>query len=178
MKGVIETAADVSAGRQSAASLVGEALARIDEGDGRIRAFLEVTGDQALAEARAVDARVAAGESLPLAGVALALKDNIWVAGRHDVRFEDGRLPAARDSTVAARLRRRGPSSSAGPTWTSSHGFVHREQREPRGAIVRHLCVERVLRQQRSRGGGSSCRGPWLGHRARSASPRPAAWSE
>jgi len=110
MKGVIETAADVTAGRQSAASVVAEALARIGEGDGRIRAFLEVTGEQALAEARAVDARVAAGESLPLAGVPLALKDNIWVAGRRTTcasKILEGFRPPA-DSTVAARLREAG----------------------------------------------------------------------
>ncbi len=110
MKGVIETAADVTAGRQSAASVVAEALARIGEGDGRIRAFLEVTGEQALAEARAVDARVAAGESLPLAGVPLALKDNIWVAGRRTTcasKILEGFRPPA-DSTVAARLRQAG----------------------------------------------------------------------
>ena len=110
MKGVIETAADVTAGRQSAASVVAEALARIGEGDGRIRAFLEVTGEQALAEARAVDARVAAGESLPLAGVPLALKDNIWVDGRRTTcasKILEGFRPPA-DSTVAARLREAG----------------------------------------------------------------------
>ncbi len=110
MKGVTETAAAVSAGRQSAVSAVEEALARIDEGDGRIRAFLEVTREQALTEARAVDARVAAGESLPLAGVPLALKDNIWVAGRRTTcasRILEGFRPPT-DSTVAARLRQAG----------------------------------------------------------------------
>jgi aspartyl-tRNA(Asn)/glutamyl-tRNA(Gln) amidotransferase subunit A len=110
MKGVTETAAAVSAGRQSAVSAVEEALGRIDEGDGRIRAFLEVTREQALAEARAVDARVAAGESLPLAGVPLALKDNIWVAGRRTTcasRILEGFRPPT-DSTVAARLRQAG----------------------------------------------------------------------
>ena len=110
MKGVIETAAAVSAGRQSAVSAVEEALARIDAGDGRIRAFLEVTREQALTGARAVDARVAAGESLPLGGVPLALKDNIWVAGRRTTcasRILEGFRPPT-DSTVAARLRQAG----------------------------------------------------------------------
>ncbi len=110
MRGVIETAAAVSAGRQSAVSVVEEALTRIREGDGRIRAFLEVTGEQALTEARAVDARVGAGESLPLAGVPLALKDNIWVAGRRTTcasKILEGFRPPT-DSTVAARLRQAG----------------------------------------------------------------------
>jgi aspartyl-tRNA(Asn)/glutamyl-tRNA(Gln) amidotransferase subunit A len=73
----------------------------------KIRAFLEVTGELALAEARAVDARVAAGERLPLAGVPLAVKDNIWIAGRQATcgsRILAGFRPPG-DSTVAARLR-------------------------------------------------------------------------
>ncbi len=110
MKGVTETAAAVSAGRRSAVSVAEEALDRVAAGDGRIRAFLEVTGELALAEARAVDARVAAGEALALAGVPLALKDNIWVAGRHTTcasKILEGFRPPT-DSTVAARLRQAG----------------------------------------------------------------------
>jgi aspartyl-tRNA(Asn)/glutamyl-tRNA(Gln) amidotransferase subunit A len=108
--GVVETAAAVSSGRRTAVAEVEAALSRIAAGDGRIRAFLEVTGDLALAEARAVDARIAAGERPPLAGVALALKDNIWVEGRRATcasRILEGfRSPG--DSTVAGRLRQAG----------------------------------------------------------------------
>jgi aspartyl-tRNA(Asn)/glutamyl-tRNA(Gln) amidotransferase subunit A len=108
--GVVETAAAVSARRQTAVAVVEDSLARIAAGDHRVRAFLEVTGDLALEEARAVDARVAAGESLPLAGVPLAVKDNIWVAGRRTTcasKILQGFRPPG-DSTVAARLRRAG----------------------------------------------------------------------
>jgi aspartyl-tRNA(Asn)/glutamyl-tRNA(Gln) amidotransferase subunit A len=87
--------------------VVEDSLSRIAAGDGKIRAFLEVTGELALAEARAVDARVAAGERLPLAGVPLAVKDNIWIAGRRATcasRILAGFRPPG-DSTVAARLR-------------------------------------------------------------------------
>ncbi len=108
--GVVQTAADVSARRKTAVRVVEESLTRISEGEGRVRAFLEVTGDRALAEAGAVDARVAAGESLPLAGVPLAMKDNMWVEGRRTTcasRILDGFRPPG-DSTVAARLRRAG----------------------------------------------------------------------
>jgi aspartyl-tRNA(Asn)/glutamyl-tRNA(Gln) amidotransferase subunit A len=105
--GVVETAAGVSARRQTAVAVVEDALARIAAGDTGVRAFLEVTGELALEEARTVDARVSAGERLPLAGVPLALKDNIWVAGRHTTcasKVLAGFRPPG-DSTVAARLR-------------------------------------------------------------------------
>ena len=62
--GVRQLADAVAAGRSTAVSAVEQALARIDAADGRIRAFLEVTPEAALAEARAVDARVAAGRGL------------------------------------------------------------------------------------------------------------------
>ena len=108
--GVVETAEAVNSGRRRAEDVAQESLARIGDGDGRIRAFLEVTGELALAEARAVDARIAAGERLPLAGVPLAIKDNIWIAGRTATcasRILAGFRPPG-DSTVAARLRQAG----------------------------------------------------------------------
>ena len=40
-----------------------------------------MTPDLARAHARRVDARIAAGESLPLAGVPLAVKDNMCLTG-------------------------------------------------------------------------------------------------
>ena len=108
--GVRELADAVAGGRSTAVSAVEEALSRIDAADGRIRAFLEVTPEAALAEARAVDARVAAGERPPLAGVPVAMKDNMWVAGRKTgcaSRILEGFRPPG-DSTVAARLRAAG----------------------------------------------------------------------
>ena len=108
--GVVATAADVRARRRSAEEVLAEALARIEARDGRIGAFLEVTPELACEEARAADARVAAGEDLPLAGVPMAIKDNMWVSGRQTTcasRILQGfRAPA--DSTAAARLRRAG----------------------------------------------------------------------
>ncbi|HEY3205264.1 MAG TPA: Asp-tRNA(Asn)/Glu-tRNA(Gln) amidotransferase subunit GatA [Thermoanaerobaculia bacterium] len=108
--GVVETAAAVASGRRSAREVVEEALSRVALGDERIRAFLEVTGEQAREEALAVDARIAAGEDLPLAGVPLAIKDNIWIAGRRATcasRILEGFRPPG-DSTVVSRLRKAG----------------------------------------------------------------------
>ena len=57
------------------------ALARIAERDGTVGAFLSLAADLARERARDVDARVARGERLPLAGVPLAVKDNMCLSG-------------------------------------------------------------------------------------------------
>jgi len=76
-------AALVNAGEASAVETVQEALARIEAYDTVQRQIWisRTPHDELLAAARAVDARVAAGEVLPLAGIPFAVKDNIDVAG-------------------------------------------------------------------------------------------------
>ncbi len=72
----------VRAGERSAVDVLDEHLARIDEHDGLIHAFNHVIRDEARATAAAVDAAVAAGaEPGPLAGVPVALKDNMCTRG-------------------------------------------------------------------------------------------------
>ncbi len=72
----------VNTGETSAEHIVNESLRRIAENDAAIGAFLEVFTDDARAAAKAVDARVQAGETnLPLAGVPIAIKDNMLYAG-------------------------------------------------------------------------------------------------
>ena len=75
-----EIARDVNAGKLSAREITEAALAQIDAVDGRIGAFLTVLADLARERAAGVDARVRAGERLPLAGVPLAVKDNMCLA--------------------------------------------------------------------------------------------------
>ena len=79
------TAADiaraVNAKEVSAVELARAMAARIAERDGAVGAYLSVTDDLAREHAERVDARVAAGERLPLAGVPLAIKDNMCVTG-------------------------------------------------------------------------------------------------
>ncbi|HEX7251762.1 MAG TPA: Asp-tRNA(Asn)/Glu-tRNA(Gln) amidotransferase subunit GatA [Thermoanaerobaculia bacterium] len=107
---VVGIASDVSAGRRSAAEVIGESLATVRERDRRLGAFLEVSESLALEEARSVDQRVASGEALPLAGVPLAVKDNMWVLGRQATcasKILEGFRPPA-DATAIARLRRAG----------------------------------------------------------------------
>jgi len=108
--GVRDTAARVQGGQRTAVRATEEALARIQSRDGAVRAFIEVTSAAALDEARSVDERIAAGERLPLAGVPLAIKDNLWMAGR-DTTCASAILRGFRppgDSTVIARLRSAG----------------------------------------------------------------------
>ena len=108
--GVVATADGVRSRRSSAAEVLRDALARVNALDGRVGAFLEVNPDLAFEEARAVDARVVAGEDLPLAGVPMAIKDNMWVAGRQATcasRILAGFRPPA-DATAVSRLRASG----------------------------------------------------------------------
>ena len=65
----------------SAVELAREHLAVIKERDGDVHAFLEVY-DDVLKQAQEADAQIAKGESKPLLGVPIAVKDNILVEGR------------------------------------------------------------------------------------------------
>ncbi|HEV7206840.1 MAG TPA: amidase family protein [Jatrophihabitans sp.] len=76
----VEIAADVRSGRGTARQAVEHALERIENIDPDIGAYQEVRVFAALREADAVDARPDR-ESLPLAGVPVAIKDNVAVAG-------------------------------------------------------------------------------------------------
>ncbi|HEY3944011.1 MAG TPA: amidase, partial [Solirubrobacteraceae bacterium] len=94
----------------SAVELVEAALDRIAAGE-KLNVFRTVLRDSALAQAREVDGAAGRGDPLgPLAGVPLALKDNIEVAG---VRMTAGTphlgdpVPAS-DAPVWERLRQAG----------------------------------------------------------------------
>ncbi len=68
----------VASKKASAVEIARAYLDRIRAADGRVKAFLAVTEDAALAAAKRVDEKVARGEPLgPLAGVPVALKDNL-----------------------------------------------------------------------------------------------------
>ena len=74
-KTLAELSADLASGEFSSLELTEHFLARIREHDGRLNSFITVTGEQALAQARAADARRAAGEVGPLLGLPIAHKD-------------------------------------------------------------------------------------------------------
>ena len=100
-------AAAVRSGERSARSVVDEHLETIRSGEPEIPAFNLVLADEALAAADEVDRRVAAGEDPgPLAGVPVALKDNLCTRGVPTTcssRILEGWLPPY-DATVVERL--------------------------------------------------------------------------
>jgi aspartyl-tRNA(Asn)/glutamyl-tRNA(Gln) amidotransferase subunit A len=95
----------VGAGETTARRSIEEALEQASAE--RLNAFLSLRGARALEEAELVDRRVAAGERLPLAGIPVAVKDNIAVAG--GVTTCGSRLlepyVSPFDATAIARLR-------------------------------------------------------------------------
>ena len=86
-------------------------LSRIERLNPRVNAYITVTGEQALAQARALDAETAAGRSRgALHGIPIALKDNIDTAGIRTTAasavYAD-RVPTA-DAPVVQKLREAG----------------------------------------------------------------------
>ncbi|MGW0497994.1 amidase [Streptomyces sp. NPDC003007] len=104
-----EIAAAVREKRVTPREVVAEHLARIERLDGRVGAFRAVRAEAALAEADEVAARGDVA-GLPLAGVPVAVKDNLAVRGesRRVGSAATPDTPAARDHVTVARLRAAG----------------------------------------------------------------------
>jgi aspartyl-tRNA(Asn)/glutamyl-tRNA(Gln) amidotransferase subunit A len=106
-----ELAAAIAAGETSAVEVTQAHLDRILDVDPRVHAYLHVDSDGALAAARAVDDRRAAGDTLgPLAGVPLALKDVIVTRGVPTTvgsKILEGWIPPY-DATVTKKLKAAG----------------------------------------------------------------------
>ncbi|MCB1503215.1 MAG: AtzE family amidohydrolase, partial [Bauldia sp.] len=102
-----EIAAAVNGGRISARAITEAALDRVVAADPRLGAFTDATPARALAEAAAVDASVAAGVVLPLAGVPYAVKNLFDIAGittRAGSLINRDNPPAAADATLVRRM--------------------------------------------------------------------------
>src|SRR5919107_4986485 len=104
-----ELAARVRSGELTAVEVVRAHLAHLDAVEPRISAFRVVRREAALAEAHAVDTALTRF-AMPLAGVPVAVKDNVDVAGE---ACTDGSpacptRTAERDHPVVSRLRRAG----------------------------------------------------------------------
>ncbi|CAL9621098.1 amidase [Streptomyces sp. enrichment culture] len=105
----VEIAAAVRDKEVTPREVVAAHLARIERLDGRIGAFRAVRAEAALAEADEVGARGDLAE-LPLAGVPVAVKDNLGVRGE-STRVGSAATPdapAAEDHVTVARLRAAG----------------------------------------------------------------------
>lgn len=144
---VVDIAGGVRSGAVDAADVVGQHLDQIGALDARVGAFVRVRSHRALAEAREVDARDDRS-ALPLAGVPVAVKDNIAVAGEPtrcgcDLTPD---APAEADHPVVRRLRQAGavvvgetrmPELGVWPTSEDAHGVARNPwdlQRTPGGS--------------------------------------------
>ena len=101
----------LKSGEFSAVAVTEAMLARIERLDPELKAYVTVTGEQALAQAAALDTRRANGEPLgPLHGVPIALKDLLWtgdVVTTCGTRVLADWLPPE-DATVVTRLKAAG----------------------------------------------------------------------
>jgi aspartyl-tRNA(Asn)/glutamyl-tRNA(Gln) amidotransferase subunit A len=108
----VAIAAAVRAGKTRARDVVADALSRIAQRDGALNAFTRVLSDRALADADAIDQRLAHGDDPgPLVGVPFAVKNLFDVAEVTTLagsRINADRAPATRDATAVARLRAAG----------------------------------------------------------------------
>ena len=107
----VDIAADIASGKTSAVEVLEQHLARITEREGDIHAFNLVTTEQARATAQQVDADIKAGKPVgPLAGVPVALKDNMCTRGIETTcssKILEGWKPPY-DATVVTRLQQAG----------------------------------------------------------------------
>lgn len=89
----------VSAGQVDPVTVAQAACARIEAGNGALNAIVNFDPAFAIANAVRVRDRLKVGEVLPLAGVPLIVKDNIWVKGRRITQgskiFADHVAPAS-----------------------------------------------------------------------------------
>ena len=106
-KSVTELAAGLRSGEFSSVELVEHYLERIVRLDGELNSFITVTAEQAIEQARAADARIAAGDAGPVTGIPIAHKDIYCTNG---VKTSCGsrmldNFTAPYDANVVSRLR-------------------------------------------------------------------------
>jgi amidase len=107
--GLRRQASLIASGEVSSVELIDAALRRIDAAQPDLNAFRTVRADAARAEAAAADRRHADGESAPLLGVPIAIKDDMDLAGETTAFGCCGEFAGKEtDGEVARRLRAAG----------------------------------------------------------------------
>ncbi len=176
-----DLAAHVRGGELSAREVTTAALERIEALEPSVNAFVEVDADGALAAADGIEP----GDERPFAGVPIAIKANVPVAGRLDeLRLEVPRRPPSRPqrlpraAAAGGRLRDRGHHEHAGVRHPPDHRAApHRPDPQPVGHRAH---ARRLLRR---RGGGRGERDAARSRTATTAAarcasrPPAAAWS-
>lgn len=105
-----EIVVGLDAGTFSSVELTSAYLARIEQVEPKVQAFITVTGEQALAAAEQADRRRKAGERLPLLGVPLGIKDVLSTKGMQTTagsKILGGYVPVF-DATSVSRLTEAG----------------------------------------------------------------------
>ena len=103
---VTELAASVRTGEITARDLVQASLDRIDEVNPKVNAFVDVFGEEALADADAIGP----GDPRPFAGVPIAIKNNRGIEGKRLTFATDfaGDFLAPADHNIVRRLKEAG----------------------------------------------------------------------
>jgi len=110
-KTAAEIAEAVNAKKESAASVIANALQRITDCDIRTNAFTDVLAARAHEAAAQIDKRIARSEHLPLAGVPFAVKNLFDVRGiptRAGSKINRERAAASQESVLIERMEEKG----------------------------------------------------------------------
>src|SRR5689334_14034256 len=106
-KPFIEIRKALDSGAVTSTALTEESLRRANKSQADLNSFISISGESALTEARAADARLAQGERLPLLGVPVAVKDLILAKGSKTTAASKmlAEFVAPYDATVVSKLR-------------------------------------------------------------------------
>jgi AtzE family amidohydrolase len=108
----LAASAAIRSGEASAVEVIEAVLAHIEARNPALNAFTAVTAERALAEAKAVDARRARGETLgPLTGAPFAVKNLFDIAGLTTLagsKIDAERPPAVADAFIVRKLTEAG----------------------------------------------------------------------